>query len=81
MEQQSLDQLHTQQPQVSYTSHPITPPISAGSTDTKGDSPAVQSLVMMASGQRLPQQQQQQSLSNSISMVDPSTWNPSRIFE
>jgi hypothetical protein len=82
MEQQSLDQLHTQQPQVSYTSHPITPPISAGSTDTKSDSPAVQSLVMMATGQRLSQQQQQQQpLSNSIPMVDPSTWNPSRIFE
>jgi hypothetical protein len=84
MEQQSLDQLHTQQPQVSYTSHPITPPISACSTDTKSDSPAVQSLVMMATGQRLSQQQQQQQqqpLSNSIPMVDPSTWNPSRIFE
>lgn len=82
MEQQSLDQLHTQQPQVSYTSHPITPPISASSTDSNSDSPAIQSLVMMATGQRLPQQPQQQPpLSNSISIVDPSTWNPSRIFE
>jgi hypothetical protein len=82
MEQQSLDQLHAHQPQVSYTSHPITPPISACSSDTKSDSPAVQSLVMMATGQRLSQQQQQQQpLSNSIPMVDPSTWNPSRIFE
>lgn len=82
MEQQSLEQHHAQQPQAVYTSHPITPPISASSTDTNSDSPAVQSLVMMATGQRLPQQdQQQQPISGPVSMVDPSTWNPSRIFE
>jgi hypothetical protein len=85
MEQQSLEQHHAQQPQVRYTSHPITPPISAGGTDTKSDSPAVQSLVMMATGQRIPQQQQQQQqqqpISDSVPMVDPSPWNPSRIFE
>src|SRR6478736_8726110 len=34
--------------QVSYTNHPITPPISAGPLDSKSDSPAVQSLVMMS---------------------------------
>jgi len=45
---------------------------------TKSDSPAVQSLVMMATGQRIPQQQ---TITNSVPMVDPSTWNPSRIFE
>lgn len=64
-------------PQVSYNSHPITPPISAGGLDSKSDSPgAVQSLAMMAAGQRAPQQ-----MPNSVPMVDPSAWNPSRIFE
>ena len=63
-------------PQVSsYTSHPIPPPISAGGvTDTKGDSPAVQSLVMMATGQRAPQ-------SMTAAGMDPSAWNPTKIFE
>jgi hypothetical protein len=78
-----LDQHHSQQQaQVSYTTHPITPPISAGGVDTKSDSPTVQSLVMMATGQRGPQQQQQ-SMSSSVSMVDSTSvnWNPSRIFE
>jgi hypothetical protein len=76
-----LDQHHSQQqPQVSYTTHPITPPISAGSVDIESDSPAVQSLV--ATGQRGPQQQQ--SVSSSVPIVVDSTslnWNPSRIFE
>lgn len=85
IEQQVLDQHHAQQHQVSYTSHPITPPISAGGTESKGDSPAVQSLVMMATGQRIPQQQQQQqqAISNPVPvpMIDSSAWNPSRIFE
>jgi hypothetical protein len=80
MEQQTLDQNHAQQPQVSYTSHPITPPISAGGIDSRSDSPAVQSLVMMASDQRV-NSQQPQPMSNTIPMVDTSTWNPSRIFE
>lgn len=81
MDQQVIDQHHvTQTSHVSYNSHPITPPISAGSVDTKGDSPAVQSLVMMATGQRMPQQQQQP-MPNTLPMVDTSAWNPSRIFE
>lgn len=79
-QQQSLDQqqhLAQHQSQVSYTSHPISPPVSAGSgVDNKSDSPAVQSLVMMASGQRT-----QQPISTAVPMVDPSTWNPNRIFE
>lgn len=78
-QQQSLEQQHLaqHQSQVSYTSHPISPPVSAGSgMDNKSDSPAVQSLVMMATGQR-----NQQPISNSVPMVDPSTWNPNRIFE
>lgn len=70
-----------QQPQVSYTSHPISPPISTGGVDTKSDSPAVQSLVMMATGQqqRTPQQQ---AMNTGMSMgTEGTTWNPSRIFE
>lgn len=64
--------------QVSYTSHPITPPISAGPVDNKSDSsPAIQSLVMMASSQNT----QAPSMPHGISMAEPPTWNPSRIFE
>lgn len=73
---QNLEQGHAPQ-QVSYTAHPISPPISAGGVDTKSDSPAVQSLVMMATGHRAPQAP----LSSGVPMADPSTWNPSRIFE
>lgn len=77
-QQQGLEQHQVRpQSQVSYTNHPITPPISAGGVDNKSDSPAVQSLVMMATGQRMPQQ----AMSNSVPIIDPSTWNPSRIFE
>jgi hypothetical protein len=76
--QQNLEHHHAPQPhQVSnYTSHPISPPISAGGvTDTKSDSPAVQSLVMMATGQRGAQQ------TMAAGMTDPSAWNPAKIFE
>ncbi|PVH76410.1 hypothetical protein DL98DRAFT_551174 [Cadophora sp. DSE1049] len=76
--QQVLEQQHAPQ-QVSYTAHPISPPISAGGVDTKSDSPAVQSLVMMATGQRGPQPQPP--ISTGVPMSDPSTWNPSRIFD
>jgi len=75
--QQSLEQ-HAQPPQVSYTNHPISPPISAGGMDIKSDSPAVQSLVMMASGQRAPQQQ---SMPSGVPMTDSAGWNPAVIFE
>jgi hypothetical protein len=81
MDQQPLDHHHVSQAsQVSYNTHPITPPISAGSGDAKSDSPAVQSLVMMATGQRMPQQPQQ-NMPSTLPMVDTSAWNPSRIFE
>ncbi len=73
-----LEQQHAPQ-QVSYTAHPISPPISAGGVDTKSDSPAVQSLVMMATGQR--GSQPQPPITTGVPMADPSTWNPSRIFE
>ncbi|KAM5361926.1 hypothetical protein ACJZ2D_012802 [Fusarium nematophilum] len=62
-------------PQVSYTSHPITPPISAGPVDSKSDSPAVQPLVMMSQGSQAP------GMPQSISLTDQPGWNPSRIFE
>lgn len=75
-----------QHSQVSYPGqHPITPPISAGPVDMKSDSPAAQSLVMMASatssaGQ--PNATQAPTLQPSIPMTDgTSSWNPSRIFE
>jgi hypothetical protein len=84
-EQQNMDHHHAQQAhQVSYPNHPISPPISAGGVDTKSDSPAVQSLVMMATGQRVsPQQQQQQPMAgaNGVQMADSSGWNPAVIFE
>lgn len=76
---QVLEQQHALQ-QVSYTAHPISPPVSTGCVDTKSDSPAVQSLVMMATGQRGPQPQPP--MPSGIPMAaDPSAWNPSRIFE
>lgn len=79
MQHQSLDARQgQQQQQLNYAGQPITPPISASGVTSKSDSPAVQSLVMMATGQRLPQQQ---AVTNAVPLVDPSTWNPSRIFE
>lgn len=76
LESQNLGHQNAQQQQVSYTSHPISPPISAGGVDTKSDSPAVQSLVMMATGQRPPVP-----ITSGLQMADNSSWNPSRIFE
>ena len=61
--------------QVYHHTNPITPPISAGGTESKADSPAAQSLMMMASGQRHAQQL------GSVPITEPGQWNPSRIFE
>ncbi|GAB0143977.1 hypothetical protein EsHS_00004474 [Epichloe bromicola] len=61
---------------VSYTSHPITPPVSVGPLDSRSDSPAVQSLVMMPHDGQAPDMQQNMALGN-----NPPTWNPARIFE
>ncbi|KZF26040.1 hypothetical protein L228DRAFT_264472 [Xylona heveae TC161] len=66
----------------SYISHPITPPISTADVGHagEGESPAVQSLVMMASGQRHPSQQTP--ITNApMQMVEPVGWNPSRVFD
>ncbi|KAF2146863.1 uncharacterized protein K452DRAFT_218581 [Aplosporella prunicola CBS 121167] len=61
--------------QVNYTNHPISPPISASGTDPKADSPVVQSLVMMAAGQRQPQP------STTMQNQEPVQWNPTRLFD
>ncbi|KAG5973559.1 hypothetical protein E4U55_000414 [Claviceps digitariae] len=60
---------------VSYISHPITPPVSVGPVDSRNDSPAVQSLVMMAQDGQPPDMQTSMALGN-----NPPTWNPARIF-
>jgi hypothetical protein len=70
--QQTLDTQSAQQ--VSYTNHPMTPPISAGPVDSKSDSP-LQSLVVM------PQGNQASGMPANMSIPDQSAWNPSRIFE
>ncbi|KAI9701629.1 MAG: hypothetical protein M1820_006400 [Bogoriella megaspora] len=61
--------------QVYHHSNPITPPISTGDAESKADSPAAQSLMMMATGQRQAQQM------GAVPMSEPSQWNPSRIFD
>ncbi|KAJ4193059.1 hypothetical protein NW759_016602 [Fusarium solani] len=61
--------------QVSYTSHPITPPISAGPVDSKSDFPAVPSLVMMSQGTQAP------GMLQSMPFTDQLGWNPTSIFE
>lgn len=42
------------------------------------NAPAVQSLVMMATGQRIPDPQ---TMAPPMTMADPTAWNPARIFE
>lgn len=71
--EQHLDSQNTSQ--VSYTSHPITPPISVGYMDSKSDSPAVQPLMMMPQGSQAPGLQQ------NISLAEQPVWNPAKIFE
>jgi len=63
---------------VAFPPHPVSPPHSTGECDAKGDSPsAVQSLVMLHSGQRVTQ-----SPPTSAMLDTPALgWNPSRIFE
>lgn len=85
---QTIDtQSAIQHSQVSYPGqHPITPPISAGPVDMKGDSPAAQSLAMMASatsGAGQTNSTLAPTLQPSIAMSTDggSGWNPTRIFE
>jgi len=70
---QRLDMQNSQS--VSFTGHPISPPVSTGATDSKGDSPTGQPLMMMSQGGQVPGVQQ------SMSLADHPTWNPARIFE
>ncbi|KID70489.1 Transcription factor, fungi, partial [Metarhizium hybridum] len=73
----SMDhQLDPSNQHVSYINRPITPPISVGAMDSRSDSPAVQSLVMMPQDGPVPDMQQTLGLAN-----NPPTWNPARIFE
>ncbi|KAK3330090.1 hypothetical protein B0H66DRAFT_469213 [Apodospora peruviana] len=74
MNQQMNSQV--QHSHVSYTSHPISPPISAGPLDSKGDSPDVQ-LAMMASSHGT----QGSAVQQVLPLADAPAWNPSRIFE
>ncbi|KAG9245733.1 hypothetical protein BJ878DRAFT_418599 [Calycina marina] len=68
---------HAQPSHVSYTNIPISPPISAGGMDTKSDSPALQSLAMIAASQRAPQQ----SMPSGVPMTDSTGWDPAAIFD
>ena len=64
--------------QVAFPSHPVSPPRSTGECDSKGDSPsAVQSLVMLHSGQRVTQPPPAPNMLDTTGLG----WNPSRIFE
>ncbi|QSZ36402.1 hypothetical protein DSL72_006279 [Monilinia vaccinii-corymbosi] len=76
MDSQSLGHQNAQQQHVSYINHPISPPISAGGVHTKSDSPAVQSMAMMAAGQRGPVP-----MTSGVQMADHASWNPSRILD
>lgn len=63
--------------QVAFPTHPVSPPRSTGECDSKEGSPsAVQSLVMLNSGQRVTQPPPPPIL-NATELG----WNPSRIFE
>ena len=65
-----------QHQQVSYTSrYPITPPLSAGTADSKSDTPAPQPLVMMS------QAGQPHGMPQTLTLSEAPAWNPSRIFE
>ncbi|KAJ2892009.1 lipase regulator 1 [Zalerion maritima] len=69
--QQHIDTSGAQQ--VSYAGHPISPPISAGPVDTKGDS----SIIMMPGSQG----SQAPAMPQAVPLADAPTWNPNRIFD
>ena len=61
--------------QVTYATHPLSPPHSIGDVEPKGESPAaVQSLVMLATGHGAQASAQGP-------LVENINWNPSRLFE
>jgi hypothetical protein len=80
---QSLNQYANQQHHVNvtYTSPPEHSPGSAvGMGSMDGNAQSVQGLVMIAEPQQQQQQQQQQGMPT-MTMADPSAWNPAKIFE
>jgi hypothetical protein len=61
---------------VSHPGYPITPPVSSGATDSKGDSPVGQpQMVMISQGSQVP------ALHQSMALPEQVAWNPARIFE
>ncbi|KAL6353999.1 hypothetical protein LRP88_12689 [Fusarium phalaenopsidis] len=70
---QHLDTRDAQQ--VSYASHPTTPPISAGPGDSTSDSPVVPSLVLMLQGTQAPGMPQRMPPTNQ------SEWGSTRISD
>ena len=68
---------HVQHSHVSYTTLPLSPPISVGPMDSKSDSHDLQSLAMMSSGHGT----QAPSMAQTMPLADAPAWNPSRIFE
>jgi hypothetical protein len=68
---------HIPHSQVSYNSHnPLTPvsAVSAGPLDGKNESPIVQSLTTMTSGQA-------PGVTQTLPLPEAPAWNPTRIFE
>lgn len=83
-QQQTIDtQGAVQHSQVSYSGHPMTPPISAGPVDMKSDSPVAQSINMMPSVTTAASQVNASQAPTLMPMTSDggSGWNPSRIFE
>lgn len=70
---QQLDAQNAQN--VSFPGLPISPPISAGAVDSKGDSPGGQPMMMISQGGQAP------ATTQSMSLPEQPTWNPARIFE
>lgn len=69
---QHLDSQNAQN--VSYARHPISPPVSAGTLESKGDSPSGQPLMMNQAGQN-------PGMDQSLGLPEHPSWNPARIFE
>lgn len=70
---QRLDPSNSQS--VSFPGLPISPPVSAGATDSNGDSPAGQPIANMS------QAGQASSIQQGMSLGEQPAWNPARIFE
>lgn len=64
-----------QHSQVTYSGHPVSPPISTAPGEIKSDASAVQ--AMMAAGQGT----QASAIPHPMTLTGPPAWNPSRIFE